>query len=248
MWRLYGDYYNIWRSLYGMDQNMDIGDGWMDIQRSWNFMWNPQWTDHTQHTQPWSSLSLNRISELCHGESNLRSQKISKKCDTLMSWWKSCFMGFLEMSWCWSEIAWVSLRFPQSLGFLKLATVVFWRNTWHRRSWTSHMSTMRRPVEWPFWGRNCWWLIGNQPYMEVLSNGHISWDNIGILFRSLGQQPRFLGVLSVFIEKMMVNQWILGCRTRFSDKPGPLLDTTSTSTDCCWYDLLGPWLHYMFTE
>lgn len=124
----------------------------------------------------------------------------------------------------------------------------FWRNTWHRRSWTSHMSTMRRPVEWPFWGRNCWWLIGNQPYMEVLSNGHISWDNIGILFRSLGQQPRFLGVLSVFIEKMMVNQWILGCRTRFSDKPGPLLDTTSTSTDCCWYDLLGPWLHYMFTE
>jgi hypothetical protein len=125
MWRLYGDYYNIWRSLYGMDQNMDIGDGWMDIQRSWNFMWNPQWTDHTQHTQPWSSLSLNRISELCHGESNLRSQKISKKCDTLMSWWKSCFMGFLEMSWCWSEIAWVSLRFPQSLGFLKLATVVF---------------------------------------------------------------------------------------------------------------------------
>lgn len=58
-------------------------DGWTSSARFFSCGIS-QWTDHTQNTQPFSSLSLNRISELCHGfmmfhESNLRSQKIFKK-------------------------------------------------------------------------------------------------------------------------------------------------------------------------
>ena len=192
MWRLYGDYYNIWRSLYGMDQHMDIGDQklikprWMDIQRSFFHVEPPvSWPHPTPNTPShchhchWIGYRSYAMASWCFMNRILDPKNIQKiwYFDELV---KSCFMGFLEMLGrnCMSFPA-ISPANPS--GHFKARDRRFWRNTWHRRSWTSHMSTMRRPSLCDLFGAETfWWLIGNQPYMEVLSNGHISWDNIGV--------------------------------------------------------------------
>lgn len=103
------------------------------------------------------------------------------------------YRSYAMVSWCFMNPILDPKKYPKSVILWwvgeKVASWDFWRcpdvgqklhefpcdfpsqslgarNTWHRRSWTSHMSTMRRPSLCDLFGAETfWWLIGNQPYI-----------------------------------------------------------------------------------